>query len=43
MIEVTTKAQEKLGEYMKKNKMESPVRVYLAQGGDRAFVGLGSG
>ncbi len=33
MIEITEKAQEKLGEYLKQNSLESAVRVYLAQGG----------
>lgn len=33
MIEVTTTAQEKLGEYLKKNSLESAIRVYLAEGG----------
>ncbi|MFH1136973.1 MAG: IscA/HesB family protein [Pseudomonadota bacterium] len=33
MLEVTTKAQEQLGSYMKSNSLESPIRVYLAEGG----------
>jgi|GEM_PF-1166499 len=33
MIEVTDKAQEMLGDYMKKNSLESAIRVYLAEGG----------
>lgn len=33
MFEVTEMAQEKLGEYMTQNSIESAIRVYLAQGG----------
>jgi len=33
MIEVTDKAQEKLGEHLKNNSIESAIRVYLAEGG----------
>jgi Fe-S cluster assembly iron-binding protein IscA len=33
MIDVTTKAQEKISEYMKQNSLDSPIRVYLATGG----------
>jgi len=33
MIEVTDKANEMLGDYMKQNSLESAIRVYLAEGG----------
>lgn len=33
MIEVTLSAQQKLSEYLKKNSLDSAIRVYLAQGG----------
>ena len=33
MLEVTTTAQEQLGSYMKTNSLDSPIRVYLAEGG----------
>lgn len=33
MIEVTETAQEKLGDYIKKNSLGSSIRVYLAGGG----------
>jgi len=33
MIEVTEMAQQKLGEYLKSNALDSAIRVYLAQGG----------
>ena len=33
MITVTENAQEKLGEYLKQNSIDSAIRVYLSQGG----------
>ena len=33
MFEITERAQQKLGDYMKENSLDSAVRVYLAQGG----------
>ena len=33
MITVTESAQEKLGEYLKQNSIDSAIRVYLSQGG----------
>lgn len=33
MIEVTEQAQLKLGDYLKENKIESAIRVYLTAGG----------
>ena len=33
MIEVTETAQTKLSEYMQQNSLNSPIRIYMAQGG----------
>jgi Fe-S cluster assembly iron-binding protein IscA len=33
MIEVTEKAQAMFSEYMEKNSLASPIRIYLSQGG----------